>query len=220
LHRCLKQQERDPKTQQVLAVVKKQPPELCLRWMKELSAAAARLEAIGLVHGDIRPPNVLFDSQYHVKLCDFDRSLGVGEHLDCGTEPFAWLLGDEGGRDCGSYGKTGPRTEQFAIGSVIYSITRGHDPCEDEWFGREHIPTIMKRFQKMQFPYLAGSEVDVIIWKCWYGRFASVKQLSEEVMALGGGLEGIRVESTEWFEDRKADCKEMIRNGVLKTLKI
>jgi serine/threonine protein kinase len=91
-----KHQERDPKTQQVLAVLKKQPLELCLRWMKELSSAAAWLEEIGLAHGDIRPPNMLFDSQYHVKLCDFDRCIGVGERLDAGTKPFARLVGDEG----------------------------------------------------------------------------------------------------------------------------
>jgi hypothetical protein len=80
---------------------------------------------------------------------------------------------------------------------------------------------MMDKFQKMQFPPLTDSEVDKIIQKCWYGRFVSVKQLSEEIIALGGGLEEeIRVESTEWFMERKAECKEIVRNGLLNLLKV
>jgi serine/threonine protein kinase len=215
------QQTRDPETQQVLAVAKLQPLQLCLRWMKELSSATAWLEEIGLAHGDIRPPNMLLDSQNHVKLGDFDRSVKAGECLDSGTEPFARLLGEEGGRDCGSYGKAGPRTEQFALGSVIYSLTRGYDPFEDRWFGRDHGPILIEMFQKKKFPPLTGSNLDTIIQQCWGGEFATVKQLSGVIQAFDSGWdEQIRAESMEWFTERQAECQEMVTNGLLTPLRI
>ncbi|KAF2785473.1 hypothetical protein K505DRAFT_330977 [Melanomma pulvis-pyrius CBS 109.77] len=99
------QQTRDTSTQQVLVVANVPSLETSFSWMRELTSAAAWLESIGLVHGDIRPPNILIDAEGHVKLCDFDRAVGIGERLDAGTEPFARLLGDEGGRDRGTYGK-------------------------------------------------------------------------------------------------------------------
>lgn len=214
------QQRRDPKTQQVLAVSNQQLPKLRLRWMKELSAAAAWLEEIGLAHGDIRPSNVLFDSDDHVKLSDFDRSIKVGEHLDSGTEPFARLLDEEGGQDRGTYGKAGPRTEQFALGSVIYSLVRGYDPYEDKWFGKDHGPILIDKFQKMKFPPLSGSTLDIVIQKCWYGQFATIKQLYEAMDSHGGWCEETKVKSTELIMERRANCEEIIKNEVLKTFKM
>ncbi|KAH8722763.1 hypothetical protein GQ44DRAFT_761641 [Phaeosphaeriaceae sp. PMI808] len=97
---------------------------------KETHSGCAGLESISLVHGDIRPPNILIDAEGHVKLYNFNHVVKIREWLDAGTEPFARLLGDEGGRDRGTYGKTGPQTEQFALGSVFYSITRGYNLYE------------------------------------------------------------------------------------------
>lgn len=99
--------------------------------MRELTSAAAWLESIGLVQGDIRPPNILLDADGHVKLCDFHRAVRIGAQLDAGTEPFAQLLGDEDGHDRGTYGKAGPRTEPFAFNFVLYSMTRGYDMYEN-----------------------------------------------------------------------------------------
>ena len=101
-----------------------------------------------------------------MKLGDFDRSVKIGKHLDAGTDPFARLLDDESGQDRGSYGKAGPRTEQFALGSVIYSLVRGYDPYENEWFGEEHGPIFLDKFQMMQFPSFSDSPLDAIIQKC------------------------------------------------------
>ena len=164
---------------------------------------------------------MLLDSQNHVKLGDFDRSIKTGECLDSGNEPFARLLGEEGGRDRGSYGKAGPRTEQFALGSVIYSLTRGYDPYEDRWFGKDHGPILIDMFQKKKFPLLSSSNLDTIIRQCWGGEFVTVKQLSEVILALDGGWdEQIRVESTEWFMERQAECQEMVANGLLTPLRM
>lgn len=121
-----------------MGVVKRQSLERCFRWMKQLSAAATWLERLGLVHCDIRPGNMRLCIAGHVKLADFGRTPKVGEDVLSGTESFAGLLGEEGGADRGTYGKTGCQTEQFVIGSVFYSLTRGYDPFEDQWRGPDH----------------------------------------------------------------------------------
>jgi serine/threonine protein kinase len=38
----------------------------------ELTSAVAWLETLGLVHGNLRPPNILLDNKDHLKLADFD----------------------------------------------------------------------------------------------------------------------------------------------------
>ncbi|KAH6973987.1 hypothetical protein EDB80DRAFT_595630, partial [Ilyonectria destructans] len=144
------------------------------------------LEGLGLAHCDIRPGNMLSCQSGHVKLADFDRTLKIGEDMLSGTEPFARFLGDEGGLDRGTYGKAGCRTEQFAIGSVFYSLTRGYDPFEDEWWGRDHRPIRMQKLRKMEFPLTGHSECDDIIWNCWHDRYKSITELSADIAALDG----------------------------------
>lgn len=95
----------------MLVVAKVPSLERSFWWMGELTSAVAWLEGTGLIHGGIRPPNILIGAEGHVKLRNFNRAVKIRERLDAGTEPFARLLGDEGGRDRGTYGKAGPRTE-------------------------------------------------------------------------------------------------------------
>ncbi|KAF2254150.1 kinase-like protein [Trematosphaeria pertusa] len=192
------QQTRDTSTQQVL-VAKGLSLERSFWWMRELTSAAAWLERIGLVHGDIRPPNILIDAEGHIKLCDFDRAAKIGERLDAGTEPFARLLGDEGGRDRGTYGKAGPRTEQFALGSVLYSMTRGYDPYEDQWFGLDHDCTVMDMLQRREYPALTRSQ-DTIISECWNGNYVTIQNLENTMLEIASGpYEEAKIESTAWY---------------------
>lgn len=208
-----------PKTYQVLGVESIQPVELSCRWMRQLSAGAVWLEEIGLAHCDIRPANVLLDSKNNAKLADFGRSVKVGEPVEGGTVPFARLLSKDEGPDRGSYGKAGPRTETFAIGSVFYSLTRGYDAYETEWFGKEHGPILLEKFQKKEYPPTTDSVIDTIIRKCWDGEFVSVKSLAEELMPLDvEKQEPVREEGAEWLAARRAECEEMIKSGLLDTL--
>ncbi|PVH91296.1 hypothetical protein DM02DRAFT_678158 [Periconia macrospinosa] len=213
------QQTRDTSTQQVLVVAKVPSPERTLWWMRELTSAAAWLERIGLVHGDIRPPNILIDAEGHIKLCDFDRVVKIGERLDAGTEPFARLLGDEGGRDRGTYGKAGPRTEQFAIGSVFYSMTRGYDLYENQWFGLDHDRIVMDMLQRREFPAVTRSHEDTIISKCWNGDFVTIQELENATLEIAcGPYENAKVESIVWYLQHQEKCKEMVTEGIMATL--
>ncbi|CAH0023544.1 unnamed protein product [Clonostachys rhizophaga] len=200
------EQQRDESSRRVIGVARRQPLERCLRWMKQLGAAAAWLEELGVAHCDVRPGNMLLYPAGHVKLADFDRTLKIGEDMLSGTEPFARLLGDEGGSDCGTYGKAGCRTEQFAIGSVFYSLTRGYDPFEDEWWGPDHGP-------------IRRLEYDGVIGSCWNGRYQSIKNLAADLAAVDGDAWRVTCEEDPlWVKARVHESETIAQNGVLEQL--
>ncbi|OAG43226.1 hypothetical protein AYO21_02512 [Fonsecaea monophora] len=132
---------------QVLRVTEHLEPLTIRRWMAQLCLAAAGLERIGLTHGDIRPHNMLLDKEWDLKLSDFDRAIGMGEDIPVLTEPFGRRLHDGEDGVSGTYGKSGAHTETFAIGSVFYTLLRGHEPYETERWGRDHDIILMDKFE-------------------------------------------------------------------------
>lgn len=182
--------------------------------------APAWLEQLGLAHCDIRPANILLSDARDIKLADFDRACKIGDTVPSLTEPFARLLGDEGGLDCGTYGTTDCRTEQFAMGLVIYALTRGHDPYEDKWCGPDHGPICQGKLQDIEFPVLGKDKYDSIIKKYWYGRYESIALLSEYMAGLGQySCEVIEQQaSASDVRSRKHECEMLVQSGVLEKL--
>ena len=132
---------------------------------------------IGLAHCDLRLENIAIDGD-HAIVIDFDHSDQVGSPLEIGTEPFARKSDD------GSYGLAGPVTEQFAMGSILYCLTRGHKPYEDKWFGKDHRIHIGKMLRNREFPQLETHQWDIVIDNCWAGRFRTVGKLHTEIEVL------------------------------------
>jgi hypothetical protein len=62
------------------------------------------------------------DDKDQIKLTDFDHALEIGGDLDVGDTPYvrAQKVGSKGGM----FGVAGAATEQFALGSVFWYITR------------------------------------------------------------------------------------------------
>ncbi|KAI4165349.1 MAG: hypothetical protein LQ342_001217 [Letrouitia transgressa] len=183
--RLRKRQTRDPIRGLVTKVNHVEPAALIWRWMAELTDAAAWLECLGYAHGDLRPSNLLLDSEDHLKIIDFDSTAAVGAVFDGCQPPYARVLGDEAAEDRGTFGYHGPRTEQFAIGSVIYYMTRGHELYDNEWLGEDHESRIVSLLQEMVFPRTSDSKVDIVICDCWHGRFRSIEGLKVKVAQLG-----------------------------------
>ncbi|KHN93710.1 protein kinase domain-containing protein [Metarhizium album ARSEF 1941] len=214
------EQVKDESTQRVIRVEKLQTAEDCLRWTRQLAAAAAWLEQLGFTHCDIRPANMLLSDARDTKLADFDHTRKIGDTVPSLTEPFARLLGDEGGSNCGTYGTAGYRTEQFAIGSVIYALTRGHDPYEDEWWGPDHGPIRQGKLQDMEFPVLGKDKYDDVIENCWHGRYESIAQLSGRMAGLDHYSSEVieQQASASDIRSRKHECEMLVQNGVLQKL--
>jgi len=201
----------------VLKVSKTEPLFLIERWIMELSNAAAWLESLGYVHGDIRPPNLLLDAEDHLKLTDFDCAARLGTPSDGSAPPWARVLGPETGSQNGSFGLYGARTEQFAIGSILYYMTRGYEPYEDEDFGQDHGPIVVDRLRRMVFPHLSAGHLDEIIRRCWYGEFALLKDLADQTKTLSGAVELPRAIplSMEYCLERQKECQRLVDGGLL-----
>lgn len=179
----------------------------------ELSGAVAWLESLDLVHGDLRPENLVLDGGDHLKLVDFDCVEKIGTK-SCGRPPpWARLLGQEAGHQKGTWGINGPQTEQFAIGSILYTMTRGHEPYE----GQERGSNIIRRLQNMDFPELGNDWLDMIIYRCWRGLYESVESLAKETAGLGGAVNLPRATVLEdWYVAEKRDrCQRLVDDGLL-----
>lgn len=135
-----------------IKVTKIEPEYLIKQWLMQLSNAVAWLESLGYVHGDIRPPNLLLDSHDHLKLADFDCVARVGTPSMGAGPPWARVLGPDAGDKCGSFAEYGPRTEQFAIRSILYCLTRGYEPFAMD----DPDIDVVRRLQHYEFPQLSG----------------------------------------------------------------
>jgi len=73
--------------------------------MDQLSHAVAYLESFGLVHGDIKPANILVDDQDQLKLVDLDHAEPFGNDINVRDDPY--VRGRKVGEPGGNYGVAG-----------------------------------------------------------------------------------------------------------------
>ncbi|KAJ5689532.1 hypothetical protein N7462_003924 [Penicillium macrosclerotiorum] len=92
----------------------------------------------------------------------------------------------------GSSGVLGPRTEQFALGSLYYLINYGFEVYGDRSLTedpKEHGRKVVDLLQNMEFPNLDGdSFIDDVIIKCWHNKYITIAELAvhTETFFLGG----------------------------------
>jgi serine/threonine protein kinase len=196
-----------------LGVLKTEPTQTIERWVMDLCGGVAWLESLGIVHGDLRPDNLLLDRGGHLKLVDFDCAEEIGTESHGGPPPWARLLGQEAGSQKGTWGIYGPQTEQFAIGSIIYTMTRGHQPYEDQ----ERGPDIVRRLQKMDFPQLGDGGLDTIIDQCWRTLYESVESLAKRTACLSGAVDLPRATALgdQYVAEKRLRCKCLVDDGLL-----
>lgn len=215
--RLRQHQVRDPANGRVIGVKNYEPQSLIWRWMAELTDAIAWLESLGYVHGDIRPPNLLLDGSDHLKVIDFDNTVAVGSVFHGCQPPYARVLGDEAAEDRGTFGYHSPRTEQFAIGSVMYYMTRGYEPYDNEWFGDDNGKEVVRLLQEKKYPKVDKSSTDTIVLKCWHGKYGLIKSLKSEVIRLDPRIEFSMAKAMQMEEvqARRQECKELVELGIL-----
>ena len=194
----------------VTSVAKLEPLSLRLEWMNDLAQAVAFLESLNLAHGDLRPGNVLLDRN-RLKLSDFDCAAKIGTNYEACMAPYGRILyhGESDQGECGTFGFLGPRTEQFALGSLYYLINYGFEVYGDRCLAEdpyEHGPKVVKLLQKMEFPKLDGNPlIDSIIYKCWHNEYLRVSELASHTKKLLHE----NTNATESDESRaKASCDE------------
>ncbi|KAJ2891585.1 hypothetical protein MKZ38_000191 [Zalerion maritima] len=180
-------------------------PEKVARWMGQLSGGVAFIERRGFAHGDLRPDNLLLDTNGNLRIGDLGCALQIGNRLPSGTEPFARMLSKEDGEGSGTYGWAGTYSENFAIGSIFYSLIRGHYPHANEGYS---VKTLIDMYQQKKFARLTDSFADGIIWQCWNRGFEFVAELEQVFKDMGGGSAWylFDMETDEWIAARLKEC--------------
>ncbi len=116
---------------QIIAEYAPLPPRKVLQVAISCCQALAEIHRRGLVHGDVKPQNILFTSQGEPKLSDFGISTAVGQ---TGEGPTGMVMGtahyispeQAQGRVIGA------QSDLYSLGCVIYETLTGYPPFSGE----------------------------------------------------------------------------------------
>lgn len=172
-------------------------PRYVLPWIQQLSDAVACIESFGYAHGDLNPRNILIDDEDNLKLVDFDHALKIGDDLDVGYEPYVRFHNER--TTGGNYGIAGPITEQFALGSIFWYITRGIQLYADLQ-GPEQVNLLMNSIFPVTDP---RDPIDSIISDCWLGKFQSIADLSNRIRTVAT--------FDKTYQEREKTCAQFYR---------
>lgn len=238
---CCRIQNNHIRDQQssVVTKVKLEPLPLRKEWMNDLAQAVAFLESLNLAHGDLRPENILLDRD-RLKVSDFDCTAEIGTDFEACMAPYGRVLNSEelGQGRRGSSGFLGPRTEQFALGSLFYLINYGFEVYGDRCLTEnpnEHGRKVVDLLQNMEFPKLDGDPlIDNIINKCWHNNYGTIAELAAYTEALLPGKNNRREtkdgepdeysrdtgqnRSAEDFSSKRTFCQSLEKRGLLHLL--
>ncbi|KAG5952051.1 hypothetical protein E4U57_006418 [Claviceps arundinis] len=177
------------------------------RWITQLASALSWIEGLGFVHGDLRPVNILLTANDNIRLADFDVSVKIGQELEAGGEPFVRVNEDF------ELPQAGPISEQFALGSCIYTVRFGHLPLSEL-----DPPDRVQKLIKNELPSTDDDkEFGGVTRSCWQGQYASVSAAYDDIKArcdgLGYDTESFSDVSEDLIYDMPslvAECKDFI----------
>lgn len=129
------------------------PPETALEWAKQLARGLAALHALGVVHRDLKPTNVMVSAaKNELKILD----LGIARWLEPGDRTRL----TEAGRLLGTPkysapeqlldpASAGPPADLYALGSILYEMLAGRPPF---WGGERNEVMEEKRARVPEAP--------------------------------------------------------------------
>ncbi len=121
----------EPDLKQVIAEYAPLPARKVLEVAAQVCQALAYIHGHGLVHGDVKPQNVLFTDQGIAKLSDFGIAAAAGSEADVTSGMVlgtAHYIAPEQAQ-----GKpVGPQSDLYSLGCIIYEAFTGQTPFSGE----------------------------------------------------------------------------------------
>ena len=148
-----------------------------LHWARQAAEAVSLIHTRGVVHSDIHPNNFLLDDQMNLRLCDFSGSLFGTLDGEAMESARVWLPRDP-------LLKPTVRTDLFALGSLIYTILRGHEPYETLSEAK-----VTDRFSRNEYPPLDHIVGGATILGCWNGKLDDAEEVIEALTKTQADLE-------------------------------
>jgi eukaryotic-like serine/threonine-protein kinase len=108
-----------------------QPPGRSLAWLRQTAAALDAAHAIGIVHRDVKPANLLLDDAGNVRVADFGIASAVG--LDSFTAAGT-VLGTAGylSPEQAQGEQATPSSDRYALAVVAFELLTGTRPFEQD----------------------------------------------------------------------------------------
>ncbi|KAJ5120800.1 protein kinase domain protein [Penicillium bovifimosum] len=213
--RFYERQEREPVKNgglgRLIRVKEYEDPALIARWIQQLTYALEYVEKMGFCHNDLHASNCLLDGNFNLKLTDFGRATTIGQMLEGVFPPRAKPI--LAGPLQRTYGLCSARTEQFAVGTLLYFMVYGHEPYDDVILGASEWD---RRFGEMEFPELNRNEVfDGLISACWYDVYPTMAlvayDLKRKTKDMVSNAEDIFIDSKK----ETKTCEALVRRGLL-----
>jgi serine/threonine protein kinase len=112
--------------------------EEATRWAIQTCHAIEHAHAMGIIHCDLKPANILLDDRGSIRVTDFGLARSLTEHTPWtaeieGTAPF---MAPEQASRC--WGPIDTRTDIYGVGAVLYALLTDRPP----WVGRR-LPDIL-----------------------------------------------------------------------------
>ena len=105
-------------------------PRELRRLAREIGQALKALHAVGIVHRDVKPDNILMDEKGHFILTDYDAARLHSEERDRDTR-YLGTVGYAPPEQYG-FGQTDSRSDLYALGATLFELKTGRLPGEKE----------------------------------------------------------------------------------------
>lgn len=101
------------------------PFELVRFYTAEITSVLAYLHTSGIVHGNLKPRNILLSKDFHIKITDFRNTKPGPQHR---KKVSALLTADYVSPELLDEGESGPTADLWALGCIIYQMLVGSPP--------------------------------------------------------------------------------------------
>lgn len=108
-------------------------PAEAARLVRDLARAVAHAHEHGILHRDIKPANVLLDAERRPLLIDFGLAkLASSSTVQTRTGQVLGTPNYMSPEQASGHGVTGPQTDVYGLGAVLYALLSGHPPHEGD----------------------------------------------------------------------------------------